>query len=311
MQILFISNRPALLRETFAYVEAFMPFIDEGVLIVPGSMRADFVFRSTIPIQIVPEETILGDHLPRFRTCRDHVMKNWLLRSSLPAYRNLGDEFIMADDDNRPLVPITKEFYLSEGKYESYYYDDMKYRIRDVRKYPPYTSYDHAQIETYHLLQKKNYDTRTYSSHMPQIINRAFLQQAVETFFHEEYTSLDEWNIYFNFAHRHYPTRFHKPKPYMTLCWPMRSAPRDRFVRPRAFCFENFYPHLYQKGQVFAGIPTSFDSANHPVYMVEKVKRRLKQDVDSALCPVFRALEQFVKYAVKRGLSLWSKSRRG
>ncbi len=320
MQIVYISIRPKILHETLEYVEHFMSFIHEAVIIVPQSMISAFSFSSKLKLVIVDEETILGDKLHRFRTCNDHVMKNWLLRSSLPDCRNLDEEFVMADDDNRPLLPIPQEFYVSGGKYESYYHDDMKNRAKTQKTLPPYTDYDYAQLETYRILKENNYDTLSYSSHMPQIINRQFFKSAVDTFFNEKYRSLDEWNIYFNFSHRQYPTRFNKPKPYTTLCWPISPSHRHNFVRINDFYFENFYAHLYKKNRIFAGIPTKFNKESHLFYTVQKIKRRLELEIDykvASLAPVkliclipkvaFFTCKRHLKQAVKFVLGILSK----
>ena len=320
MQIVYISIRPKVLHETLEYVEHFMSFIHEVIIIVPQSMISAFSFSSKLNVAIVNEEAILGDKLHRFRTCNDHAMKNWLLRSSLPDYRNLGEEFIMADDDNRPLMHIPKEFYILEGKYESYYHDDMKNRAKVQKTHPPYTDYDYAQLETYRILKKNNYETLSYSSHMPQVINREFFKNAVDMFFNEKYKSLDEWNIYFNFSHRQYPTRFNKPKPYTTLCWPISPSHRHNFIRTSDFYFENFYPHLYKKNSIFAGIPTKFDKESHLFYTVQKIKRRLDLEIDykvaklsliKLICLIpkvtFFTFKRYLKQAVKFVLGILSK----
>lgn len=320
MQIVYISIRPSILHETLEYVEYFMSFINEVVIIVPQSMISAFSFSSKLNVDIVNEEAILGDKLHRFRTCNDHAMKSWLLRSSLLHYRHLGEEFIMADDDNRPLVHIPKEFYILEGKYESYYHGDMKNRAKGQKTHPPYLSYDYAQLETYRILKKNNYDTLSYSSHMPQIINREFFRSAIDMFFNEKYKSLDEWNIYFNFSHRQYPTRFNKPKPYTTLCWPISPSHWPPFIRTSDFYFENFYNHLYKKNSIFAGIPTKFDKESHLFYTVQKVKRRLEIEIDYKVAYLsltkliylipkvaFFTFKRYLKQAIKFVLSILSK----
>ena len=166
MQIVYISNRIDIARETLVYVENLMPFITEAVFVCPGRHVADFRFNSRILVTVIDEAMVLGGRLKRFQDSRDHQFKNCLLRLSLARVAGIHDEFIMSDDDNRPLVEIPLSFYKSSNKYYAYYYYDLKqWRARE-------TDYDLGQYETCKILKDKGYSTLSYSSHMPQIINK-------------------------------------------------------------------------------------------------------------------------------------------
>ena len=94
---------------------------------------------------------------------------------------------------------------------------------------------------------------------------------------------LDEWSAYFNYGQTVCPERFHPPKPFQTLCWPAFPSDWDYHVRPDIFCFENFYPILYENDLIFSDLPIRFDGARQPEITAEKINRRtaLQNDFES------------------------------
>ena len=270
MQIVYISNRKDVAQETLPYVENLMPFITEAVFVCPGSQVRDFQFNSCIPLKVIDESKVLKDDFKYFQDSKDHVIKNCLLRFSLARLSDIDDEFIMSDDDNRPLVEIPLSFYKSANKYSAYYFYDLKHWLAREK------DYDAGQHETRRILELKGYPTLSYSSHMPQIINKSLLGQAKRVFQHslDQGTPIEEWNIYFNYGHAVRPELFHPPKPFRTLCWPAFPSDWDYYVEPDGFWFENFYPMLYENGQIFSDLPTSFDGSCHFEVTKEKIRRR-------------------------------------
>ncbi len=270
MQIVYISNRVHIARETLGHVENLMPFITEAVFVCPSSQVEDFNFKSCLPVRVIDEASVLGKDFRRFRDAEDHQFKNCLLRFSLAHVEDIDDEFIMSDDDNRPLVEIPLSFYKASGKYFGYYYYDLKNWL--ARE----TDYDRGQHETCMILEDKGYDTLSYSSHMPQMINKGFLAEAAEVFqdILDQGSPLDEWSAYFNFGQSVYPERFHPPEPYKTLCWPLFPSDWDFHVRPDEFCFENYYPMLYENSLMFSDLPTGFNGTSHVGIANEKIRRR-------------------------------------
>ena len=270
MQIVYISNRRDVAQKTLAYVETLMPFITEAVFVCPRSLVKDFHFRSHMPVRVIDERSVLSKELSRFRGARDHQFRNCLLRFSLGRVADIGDEFIMSDDDNRPLVEIPLSFYKSANRYFGYYYYHLKKWL--ARE----TDYDKGQHETYGILESKGYDTLSYSSHMPQIINKSLLAEVAEAFQDslDRGAPLDEWSAYFNYGQSVYPERFHSPEPFKTLCWPPFPSDWDYDVRPDKFCFENFYPMLYEKNLIFSDLPPRFDETSYTEITNEKIRRR-------------------------------------
>ena len=272
MQIVYISNRRDISRETLVYVENLMPFITEAVFVCPGSQVKDFQFNSPIPVRVIDEAFVLGRRLKRFQDSRDHQFKNCLLRLSLAQVADIHDEFIMSDDDNRPMMEIPLSFYKSSNKYFAYYYYDLKqWSARE-------SDYDVGQHKTFEILEDKGYSTLSYSSHMPQIINKNLLGEVVRAFQDslDKGAPLDEWSAYFNYGQTVCPERFHPPKPFQTLCWPAFPSDWNYHVRPDGFSFENFYPVLYENNLLFSDLPTCFDGSCHPEITREKIGRRTK-----------------------------------
>ena len=269
MQIVYLSKRPEILSETIGYVENLIRFITKVVVVCPENLLKEFKVQTSLKIMLFSDETLL-DRKKYAGKIRDHQMRNWLLRASLADHPAIDDEFIMADDDSRPLCNIPLTYFKDGGKYNSFYFYGMENWFKRE------SAYDVGQHDTCEVLKKRDYGTLSFSSHMPQIINKAFLREAVKAF--EKLgteKSIDEWSIYFNFCLREFPAYFRKPKIFNTLCWPALPSDWSYGYRPEGFHFENFYPALYRKNMLFDGIPTEFDDIRHLEYTIEKIRRRM------------------------------------
>ncbi|MDH3377335.1 MAG: hypothetical protein OEQ39_10295 [Gammaproteobacteria bacterium] len=274
MQIAYISIRPDILEETLGYVAAFMPFVDEIIIVAPKRLSTDFsAFKDRAAI--ITDEEILGDGFEKFSE-RDHQFKNYLLRNRMVAHPSIHDEFIMSDDDARPLKSISVEQFKENGAYNSYYFYDLsqwRYGLGD---------FDVGQQNTYQALKFLDLPSLSFASHMPQIINKGIFLEAAEKL--ENIAArypLCEWSTYFNYATYHYPDLFHDPRPFQTLCWPDCPACWPHYVRPDGYAFENFSAHLYCSGQPFAGIGTSFQSQYADEMAVDKIMRWYRYELNS------------------------------
>ena len=100
-QIVFLSARPEPLLATLPYIEEFMPFITELVVCCPGfmaeHMKQNYNGRLKL-ITITDDELLAGNQLPP-----DHSTRNFFLRCLAMQLDIIDDEFIMCDDDYRPL----------------------------------------------------------------------------------------------------------------------------------------------------------------------------------------------------------------
>lgn len=271
MKILYISNRPAVLAETLGYVRAHMPWVTEAVVVAPASMDLG----DTPNISIIDETDLLGIPTDRLRAM-DHVSRNITLRRAAVAEADLGERFILSDDDYRPLRPIPVTDFIEDGRmhgYVSHFLD----RWRDAT-----TDYDHAQRTTSAALSWWGADQGGYGAHMPQVIDRTIWTDAFAEWdalhrgadaWGANPSMVDEWSLHHNWGRRFAPTQFISPRRYRTLGWPQYPHEWARLVRPQTISFENFYPELYGPGGLFAGIPTACDPSTDAARALVKIQR--------------------------------------
>ena len=240
-QFVFISIDIKNLKGTVEAIDRFVNFAKEYIVITSPKLIEDFKqIKTDKKLTIIDETTILKKYAKDFHK-KDHQSKNWLLRASLLNIDTLDDEFIMLDDDNRPLKDITIDKFISkDGSYNAYYfYNLLDWHHRD-------TDYDVGQQNMKEVLSKENYEMLSYSSHAPQIINKMLFKEAVDKFFDRGLnTPIDEWSIYFNYAVSTYPYAFNK-KVFETLNWPDLPVYWEHIYLPQNISFENYYEEVYK-----------------------------------------------------------------
>ncbi len=270
MQAVTISIRPARVVETLAWVDALMPFITEAVVICPPDQLALVSYHGRLRVTAVDENVVLGGDRSRFRATTDHQLKNLLLRLGIATSDLVDEEFVMLDDDSRPLAPIAREELVESGRHHGYTFYDLG------RWQPAATDFDRGQQATGAFLRARGLSTLSFASHMPQAIHKRVLAEAIAAVDEDiaRGLALDEWSLYFNWGRHHHPELFHSPRSFVTLCWPALPTdwPWDRV--PPAFRFENFYPELYRPGRLFGDLPTAFNPDRWEEHTAAKVARR-------------------------------------
>ena len=79
MQIVYLSARPSLLRETLEHVAHFAPFLDDVVVITPEAMREEIMAIPRVDTVLTDEELC---ELPTWSiTALAHTSRNYLLRA--------------------------------------------------------------------------------------------------------------------------------------------------------------------------------------------------------------------------------------
>lgn len=242
LQFIFISIDLDNIKGSISSVDYHINFVKEYIIITSPELVDGFrTIKTKHKLTIIDETTLLKEYAADFPQ-RDHQSKNWLLRASLLNLSFLDEEFIMLDDDNRPIKKISIDYFISkEGHYNAYYFYDL------LNWHSSCSSYDKGQHNTQKILSDKNYELLSYSSHAPQIVNKTIFSQVIEEFFDIGLkTSIDEWSIYFNYAISKYPYLFHK-KIFQTLNWP--ALPTDWIYQyePESYSFENYYSDSYIK----------------------------------------------------------------
>ncbi len=255
MQIVYLSTRPSIFAETIASVGRYMTFIDRCVAMVPNHQLSEFTeLNLKIPVTFVTDEQITGMSRSEIKDM-GHQKRNYYLRRCLVEQPCIQEEFIMSDDDARPMSSIDAGVFKNEGKYRNYYYYDLA-----LWRYHS-TPFDIGQQNTCRVLQSLNLPHLSYASHMPQIINKKIYAEAGECF--DSYSSelsLCEWACYFNFALSRYSEEFMSPQPYRTLCWPEYISSWPKYVEPENPVFENYTPQLYRHRGPFHGFQELKDS---------------------------------------------------
>ena len=240
LQFIFISISFESIEKTIKLIDKYMDFVKEYIIITHPTLVDKFKeLNSYKKIIIIDETNILKTHKKDFHL-RDHQSKNWLLRVSLVNLETLDNEFIMLDDDSRPLKKIHFEFFISKnGCYNAYYfYNLMEWNYKN-------TAYDLGQHSTKSILTTKNYELFSYSVHAPQIINRKIFQEVAEKFFEIGLKKpIDEWSIYFNYAISSYPSLFSQ-NIFQTLNWPNTPLSWEYHFIPPGYSFENYYEGEY------------------------------------------------------------------
>ncbi|HMT24984.1 MAG TPA: hypothetical protein PKA24_13490 [Microthrixaceae bacterium] len=265
MQIVYLSDRPQILQETWDHVRHFMPWIERAVVVTPAR-RAE-QFRSDDRVHLAFDEELTGLTSARLRDL-DHVRRNVTLRKALLETEIVDDLFVLSDDDYRPIRPISPEFFHADGIDIGYYSYDLGHWPGDE------TDFDHAQHVTREALSYLGYPTLGYGAHMPQLMRREWWTEA----FGEFHTVTDdvlvcEWALYFNVAAVRHPDRLAPARPFETMCWPQFGAEWPWWVRPARYSFENFYPELYEPEALFAGLPRRLDPAQAAKDNFEKILR--------------------------------------
>ena len=251
-QMVYLSAREEDLLASLPYVEAFMPFIEEVLVICPGKMVSSLQERYQGKLRIIPideGEVLNGRALPA-----DHTYRNYFLRCLAMGLKEIDDDFIMSDDDYRPMKRIDTSFFFDEGRYNAYYCHDLDL-WQFVYGIP--TSYDGSMFRTNVFLKEHHYPNLNFASHMPQLIHKQWFQDMLSENPGIESTGLCEWSSYFGYALAHYPDRF-SVRPYVVLSWPGLVTDWQQLVYPDAYIFENFYHSLYTAGQLFDGMSTEY-----------------------------------------------------
>jgi hypothetical protein len=278
MQVVFLSARPAVLAGTLRFFAAHLPFVDDVLVVTPERLRAEV---SALGVAVVTDEELLGDAAGLV----DHARRNYALRAALATCDAVQEVFLGADDDNRPLVPLPETTFFRDGRYRRYSFgwlDDWENRS---------TSFDASQLATRQVLALHGLPRRAYGSHMPQVVDKDLLVEAVALLaVAADRHPVCEWSGYLNVAGGLHPDRFEEPEPYLTLGWPDDSATWQATLDPGALAFENFFAEHYAPGQVFAGLDPDDLSYEAAVDKVVRWRRYELEVLDgerpAALAPV-------------------------
>jgi len=247
-QMVYLTARSKDLLNTLPFVENYMPFIEEVILLCPDSMVQEMqaAYHGRLTLRYLTDtENLAGRKLPE-----DHAMRNFYLRCLAMQSDLLDDVFIMSDDDYRPLFPITEDVFLHEGRYRGYYC--YHYR-RWLGSQGNPTSFDISMYRTRDFLAEHGYSMLMYDSHQPQVIDRRVFCEMLSEHPEISEQGLSDWSIYFNYLNTRYNIQL-EILPYITLSWPGNPHDWNVDVRPEKYVFENYYSELYEAGMIYQGL---------------------------------------------------------
>lgn len=253
MQIVYLSNRPAVLAGTLTAVARCQSWVDHAVVCAPAKQHDEM--RSTAAdvwphrLTLIDENELTGLDAAAI-SALGHVERNVTLRRAMVEGGHTDATFLLSDDDYRPLTTIpSTDFIGDDGRHQGYWFYELAQWPGDQ------TSYDRAQIRTLGILQLLGMPTLAYGSHMPQIMTVVGWQRAFERSDSVGGGALvDEWSLYFNINAAEAPEQFAEPQPFRTLAWPQWPHQWPFVVRPDPIRFENHYPEHEAEGGLFAGL---------------------------------------------------------
>lgn len=250
MQIVYISNRPDILNDTLVYVKNLMDFISDVVIICPSKNEEQFTNPGFHRFSCISDESLLDASIKPL----DKSQRNFLLRMALSNQEIINEEFIMSDDDYRPMMKLGVDTFIRNEKYRSYYF----YHLENWRGTDK--PFDLCQHNSFVILRHLQFDTLSFASHCPQIYSKTILSACKDRFSkYAQDMSLCEWAMYFNYAHQKYPEKFHRPEPYRTLCWPRIPRLWPDYISTPTYEWENYYEYNYIKGGIFQHVNPKFD----------------------------------------------------
>jgi glycosyltransferase involved in cell wall biosynthesis len=250
-QIVFLSSRQEALLSTLVYVEKNMRFITECLVVCPDNM-ADSLrnsYKGKLNLTIITDgELLSGLNLPQ-----KHTTRNFFLRCLLMLRPELDNEFIMSDDDYRPMVDIPISVFKENGKYIAYECADLKdwLAICSLNSNTEHYDFDYSMFRTLDFCKREKYSTYCFASHQPQIISKEFYIEFLKEHPETVIDGVCEWSGYFNYLNSRHG-KFVSVKPYVSICW---MGQHDCFYEPQKnFLFENFYSEYYKNGGIFEGL---------------------------------------------------------
>lgn len=254
-QAVFLSARSNAVLSTLPYIEEYMQFIKEIVVCCPKRLQMELQkkYKGRLKITVLTDEEILGN----IEAPHDAESRHFLLRCLAMKNECINNEFIMFDDDYRPMKKISIDTFYKDGKYQAYYFYDL--REWESQMACEIDSYSQGALKTRDFLLSNGYPCLQYSSHMPQIICKKYYLEMINMHKGIEYMGLCEWSSYFNYCIAHHGERF-SVKKYITLGWPGMVSDWEQMVIPEEYVFENYYPWNYTKGALFEKYSGNFTS---------------------------------------------------
>ncbi|MHC1772670.1 MAG: glycosyltransferase family 4 protein [Flexilinea sp.] len=249
-QIVIISERVEVLLDTIGFIENFMPFISEIVICSSQEKGNEVIreYRGRCKI-IILYDRVNGEEKISTIGISEKGNKKYLFLSD----ERIDEEFILSIDNYRPLMPLSDETFVHDGRYQAYYCGDFfaSESLSDV------SFFTDLQTKTTAFLNQYDYPSLNYDSYMPQVINKSWFLKMISDHVEIINDGLCIWSTYFDYSVHNHPQDFNVV-PYQTLNWEFGPADFESSVRPKKYIFENFNKALYEEGQPFSRFSQSW-----------------------------------------------------
>ncbi len=233
-QIIIRSERMDLLTETIHYLEHFLPFISEAVIITSSIDPDNFSLHCKTRLKFI---WIQFD----YTAAQSLVSENpfWWIADD-----RIDPVFLLSEDNYRPLFPLSEDYYIENGVFKVYFCGDF-FALDILSESHFFTS---EMRKTTDFLKEHHFPLLNYDSRMPQVISKACFLKMFQEYPETYRGDLDIRSIYINIVVYSNPDMY-IPLPYQTLNWEFGPLSGESFVHPQRFQFENYDAVLYEAGQ--------------------------------------------------------------
>lgn len=256
LQLVYISARPDRIARSIGSFRRYYA-ADRVVVLTADAMKAKMVSALDglgIAATVLADGEVLAEH-GRYA---EHAERNCRLRAALYRHDSVEDVFLAMDDDCILLRELPDDHFVDNGRMVARYSHPTLSGWKSASFGEP-TSFDRQQWNTAEMLAGAGLPEKGFAAHQAQIIDKAAVNAVFDEFLPGASGPICEWGLYFNAVCARQPDRF-VARPTTTLFWPesFDSWLPDWFEDE--FRFENFYPHLYERGGALAEAGLTPDS---------------------------------------------------
>ena len=233
-QIMIRSERTDLLIETLRYLEHFLPFITEAVIITSSINPENFSLHCKTRLKLI---WILLDEAGLQSPVSEKPF--WWIADD-----RIDPVFLLSEDNYRPLFPLSEDYFIENGTFKVYFCGDF-FALDFLSESHFFTA---EERKTTDFLKEHHFPLLNYDSCMPQVISKNCFMKMIQEYPEICKGDLDIRSIYFNITVHTNPD-IYIPLPYQTMNREFGPLSGESFVQPKRFQFENYDAALYEAGQ--------------------------------------------------------------
>lgn len=269
-QIIIRSERMDLLTETIHYLEHFLPFISEAVIITSSIDPDSFSLHCKTRLKLI---WILLDEAGLQSPVSEKPF--WWIADD-----RIDPVFLLSEENYRPLFPLSEDYFIENGMFKVYFCGDF-FALDFLSESHFFTS---EARKTTDFLKEHHFPLLNYDSHMPQVINKACFLKMVLEYPETCKGDLDIRSIYINYVVYSNPDRY-IPLPYQTLNWEFGPIHGESFVQPKRFQFEHYDAALYEAGQPLSNFSQCWhnDTLLENINKIQHYERDHQQRISTAI----------------------------